>query len=62
MKIYQVIADSKPKYCIYCPLSHTCKHGVFKEGVEKSGKWISSGVVPGPNCLIVVKEAGNYET
>lgn len=61
MRIYKVFADSKPKYCIYCPLSHTCKHGVFKE-VEKSGKWISSGVVPGPNCLIVVKEVVNNET
>lgn len=66
MKILAVIADSKPLMCINCILVNSCNKGVFKSKVRTHtdcmGTWETSGMVPGPECPIVVKEAYPNET
>lgn len=65
MKIFAVIADSKPSMCINCILTNCCNKGVYKEKVKlqtnSMGTWETSGIVPGPECPIIVKEANSDE-
>jgi hypothetical protein len=60
MKILKVIADSKPEMCMECKLVSSCNKGVYKQHVRveynSMGRWEVGGVVPGPECPIVVKE------
>lgn len=65
MKIFAVIADSKPLMCINCILVNSCNKGLYKSKVsthtDSMGTWETSGIVPGPECPIIVKEANSDE-
>lgn len=61
MRIKKIIADSKPIFCIECPLHSSSiktlkkdECGVYKENVV-DGEWRVGGKVPDERCLFEIE-------
>ena len=53
MKIYKIIADSRPEYCLICPIFKGCNKGVNTTKDLGNG-WKTGGLTPGPDCPIEI--------
>lgn len=63
MRIYGVIVDKRPEWCLYCPLRACAVKIDFSECGEKKtvdigDGWTRGGKVPDSRCLLVEKEEG----
>lgn len=56
MKIYKIIADSRPTECLVCPVARQQK-GLCGQMVKQVGKdgWIHQYKAPDDRCIIKVK-------
>lgn len=61
IKIYKVIADKKPMFCMECPLNNSCvkidmECGEIKTVLDEGSGWKTGGKMPDNRCLIMTVE------
>ena len=57
MKIYKVIADSRPEACLLCPLKKIVDYECGRMVQRKNGAWLEGFKAPDNRCLIEIAES-----